>query len=147
MSSDPLSSTNNEGRCTPPTSQRGPAGAPAEPSHPAPAGAAVDEARRAPGGPFAGRSPAELADTIGQLHALSCAATGVMLEAVAAYDATGAWRDDGAGSLGQWLCYALGVTTATGAQYARVATALVDLPVLSSALAAGRVGVGAVGGP
>jgi hypothetical protein len=56
---------------------------------------------------------------------------------IRAYDASGAWRHDGAASMAAWACFALGVTSATGAEYVRVARTLGDLPLLSAALAGG----------
>src|SRR5919198_6033126 len=75
------------------------------------------------------RSPAELHDAIGQLHALEGAVLYQKLELLRAYDQTDAWRDDGATSMAAWVSYALGVTTTTGMDYVRVVRALAYLPL------------------
>ena len=85
------------------------------------------------------RNAAELSDAIGQLHALGGAVLHALLEAVRAYDRTGAWRDDGAGSMAAWVSYALGVTATTASDYVRVARALGYLPAISAALREGRL--------
>ena len=84
-------------------------------------------------------STAELADAIGQLHALACAAQRQMLAAVAAYDSREAWREDGATSMAAWLAYRLGVSHRTGSEWGRTASALEDLPALADAFGEGRL--------
>ncbi|MGH9224695.1 MAG: DUF222 domain-containing protein [Acidimicrobiales bacterium] len=82
---------------------------------------------------------AELADTIVQLHELMCAVQREMLAAVAAYDRVEGWDEDGARSMGAWLAYRLAVSRRTGAEWARVATALEGLPALAAAFGDARL--------
>ena len=82
---------------------------------------------------------AELADAIGQLHALQGAALAAMFDVVRAYDEEHAYLTDGASSMSTWLAYALGVTFSTATAYARVARALPGLPLISSAFREGRL--------
>jgi hypothetical protein len=82
---------------------------------------------------------AELSDAIGQLHALQSAALAAMFDVVRVYDEESAYLTDGAGSMTTWLAYALGVTFSTATAYVRVAKALPDLPLISSAFREGRL--------
>ncbi len=81
----------------------------------------------------------DLAESIGQMHAAAMAAQAAMLELIAAYDARGAWRDDGATSMGAWLAVRLNTSFAHGTEMARVARALAELPALRSVVADGAL--------
>jgi hypothetical protein len=85
------------------------------------------------------RSTAEIADAIGQLQAIQNLAHRRQLRLIAEYDAAQAWREDGATSMAAWLSYSLNVTHATGAEEARVAGALEDLPAVGDAYANGEL--------
>jgi hypothetical protein len=82
---------------------------------------------------------AELVDAIEQLHVVENLTLALKLDAIAAYDRSGAWRSDGATSITAWVAYALGVKTSTASDYVRVARALPRLPLLSIAFREGRL--------
>jgi hypothetical protein len=82
---------------------------------------------------------AELADAIGQLHALNGAVLSAMFDIVRVYDEEAAFLPDGATTMATWLAYALGVTFTTATGYVRVARAMPDLPLISAAFREGRL--------
>jgi len=63
----------------------------------------------------------DVAEVIGQIHALEVATRAAMLEFVAAFDRSEAWRDDGATSATAWLAYRLGLSHRTAAEWVRLA--------------------------
>ena len=79
----------------------------------------------------------ELAEVIGQLHALEVATRATMLELVTAFEQSDAWRDDGATSVTGWLAYRLGLSHRTTAEWVRIASALIELPRVALAFAEG----------
>ena len=81
----------------------------------------------------------DLAEAIGQMHALRCAVERQMLGLIAAFDAEEGWRVDGATSVVPWLVAALGVSHSTAAQWARTAHQLEDLPAVARAYGGGRL--------
>ncbi len=85
------------------------------------------------------RSSAELADGIGQLHALNASLHRAQLELVAAYAEKEFWRDDGATSMTAWLAMALGLAQDSAAEWVRVAKAFDELPAIASAYEEGRL--------
>src|SRR5262245_39442110 len=84
-------------------------------------------------------APAELAEAIGQMHALGCAVHRQMLAMLAAFDSAEGWRVDGATSVVPWLVGALGVSHSTAASWARRARQLEDLPAAAAAYGDGRL--------
>ncbi len=88
---------------------------------------------------FEGCPAAELAEAIGQMHALSCAVQRQMLGLIAAFDKQDGWRVDGATSVVPWLVAALGVSHSTAAQWARTAQRLEELPHVAAAYGEGRL--------
>ncbi|HVM03232.1 MAG TPA: DUF222 domain-containing protein, partial [Acidimicrobiales bacterium] len=81
----------------------------------------------------------ELAEEIGQLHALSCAVQRQLLAAVAAFDRRKGWREEGATSMAAWLAFRLGVSHRTGSEWARMGSAFDRFPSLASAFEEGRL--------
>lgn len=84
-------------------------------------------------------SSADLAETIGQLHALQVAAHRLMLGVIAAFDAQTGWEEDGATSVVPWLVASLGVSNRTAAEWAAAAGKLEDLPAIAAAYGDGRL--------
>jgi len=84
-----------------------------------------------------GMSGDDVAEVIGQIHALEVATRAAMLEFVAAFDRSEAWRDDGATSATAWLAYRLGLSHRTAAEWVRLAGALSELPRIAEAFASG----------
>lgn len=85
------------------------------------------------------RPAGELEDAIGQLHGACAAVHHSLLELICAYEDKGAWKDDGAGSMADWLACYLGVSFSTAREWVRVARALESLPALSQAYLEGRL--------
>jgi len=81
----------------------------------------------------------ELAEAIGQMHALECAVHRQMLGLIAAFDRDEGWREDGATSVVPWLVAALGVSHSTAASWARTAHRLEALPAVAAAYGEGRL--------
>ena len=81
----------------------------------------------------------ELEDTIEQLGSLHAATHKVLLDAIAAYDDSKGWREDGATSAAAWLGARLGLSPGTAAEWMRVAHALRDLPAVAAAYLEGRL--------
>jgi hypothetical protein len=81
----------------------------------------------------------DLAQTIGQLHALVSAAHRTMVQAICAFDRQEGWREDGANSVVPWLVGMLGVSSRTAAEWADVGSKLESLPAIASAYGEGRL--------
>ena len=79
----------------------------------------------------------DLAEMIGQVHALEAATLATMLELVTAFRRSEAWRDDGATSVTAWLAYRLGLSHRTAAEWVRIASALTGLPEIARAFPKG----------
>jgi hypothetical protein len=79
----------------------------------------------------------DLAETIGQLHALQSAAHRLMLAAIAAFDEQEGWQEDGATSVVPWLVASLGVSHRTAAEWAGAASKLEELPAIADAYGEG----------
>jgi hypothetical protein len=84
-------------------------------------------------------SVADLADTIGQLHGIACAAHRHLLSMVAELDRREAYRDDGAADVVSWLTAKLSLSQATARVWVDVARALDELPHIASEYEAGRL--------
>jgi len=84
------------------------------------------------------RTPQERTDVIVQMEALISAARGVQLEAIAAHDTVGSWRDDGAAHMTGWLVATLGIEHRTASDLVEVATKLTELPRVASVLGEGQ---------
>ncbi|MFN2504100.1 MAG: DUF222 domain-containing protein, partial [Acidimicrobiales bacterium] len=84
-------------------------------------------------------STGELAETVGQLHALMCAAQREMLAVVSEMERREAWQEDGATSMAAWLSYSLAVSHPTARDWSRVGVALEALPALGEAFGDGRL--------
>lgn len=82
---------------------------------------------------------AELMDAIGQLHGAQCAINRRLLALIAEYDRREAYRQDGAASMAGWTSAWLGVSRRTGAEWARVASALESLPHIADAYGNGKL--------
>lgn len=81
----------------------------------------------------------ELCDTFDQLGSLAASVLRHQLAVAAELDRRQAWREDGATSMGAWIARRSGVSGRTGAEQARVATALEELPAISDALGTGSL--------
>lgn len=81
----------------------------------------------------------DLAETIGQLHALQSAAHRLVLAAIAAFDEQEGWQEDGATSVVPWLVASLGVSHRTAAEWAGAASKLEELPAIADAYGEGRL--------
>jgi hypothetical protein len=90
-------------------------------------------------GSFDACATAELAETIGQLHALEAAVHRVLLAALASFDRRYGWEEDGATSAVAWLTGMLGVSWRTASDWLEVAKALEDLPAIGAAYGEGRL--------
>jgi hypothetical protein len=90
-------------------------------------------------GSFDACATAELAETIGQLHALEAAVHRVLLAALASFDRRYGWEEDGATSAVAWLTGMLGVSWRTASDWLEVAKALEDLPATAAAYGEGRL--------
>ncbi|HVL80653.1 MAG TPA: DUF222 domain-containing protein [Actinomycetota bacterium] len=88
---------------------------------------------------LAGRSTAELADGIEQLHGLKLAVDAQMLEFVAAYDACRGWAEDGSSCMEAWLVARLAWTREYAFEVVRVARALEALPIVAGAYSEGTL--------
>jgi hypothetical protein len=86
-----------------------------------------------------GPPPAEISDTVEQLQAVENLVMSLKLEAILAYERTGAWRGDGAVSIEAWVGFALGVRRQTAVDYVRLARALRRLPLTLLAFRGGRL--------
>jgi hypothetical protein len=62
-----------------------------------------------------------------------------LLERIAAFDCSGAWRTDGSASLSGWLVANHGIGHRTAAEWVRVAHVLEELPALKARYAAGEI--------
>jgi hypothetical protein len=83
------------------------------------------------------RSAAELTDEICRLHTRMVAIQAELLRVVAEYERRQLFEIDAAHSMGDWLTLAVGVSTSTGRDWSRTATALTGLPEVSGAFADG----------
>lgn len=83
-------------------------------------------------------TPAQLEDTLGQLHAMECAVRAEFLKLVGEYGASEAWRADGARSIDEWLCARFSLSRRLAYELARVAEALRSLPRIAEAFAQGH---------
>ncbi|MGH9279721.1 MAG: DUF222 domain-containing protein, partial [Acidimicrobiales bacterium] len=81
----------------------------------------------------------ELAETIGQLHALKCAVERQMLVVVAEYARREAYKEDGPASMTAWLAYRLAVSHQTAKRWVCTAERLGSLPALAEAFGSGRL--------
>ena len=93
---------------------------------------------------LAAMPPSEIADAIGQLHAVMAATHATMLELIAAFDREEAWRGDGEWSMAGWLETALGISFRTAGEWVRTARALESLPAVAAAYLGGRLSAEAV---
>ena len=84
-------------------------------------------------------APAEIADAIGQMHAVMMATHATMLELIATFDREESWREDGENSMAGWLETALGISYKTATEWARTARALENLPAVAGAYLDGRL--------
>jgi len=89
--------------------------------------------------PFADSSPLEVADAIAQLGSAMGAIHRQVLALVALADERGDWREDGAGSMANWLSARLGLRSGNADEWVRVAHALESLPECARAYAEGRL--------
>jgi hypothetical protein len=89
--------------------------------------------------PFDECDSQDLAQAIGQLHALVSAAHQNMLQVLAAFDRKEGWREDGATSAVPWLVGMLGVSSRTAAEWVTVAAKLESLPAIAAAYGEGRL--------
>jgi hypothetical protein len=80
-----------------------------------------------------------LGDEIALLAAQIDAGTHRLLTCIRQFDASEEWHHQGAQSCAHWLSWRIGLDPATAREKVRVARALGQLPVLDSALAAGRI--------
>jgi Domain of unknown function (DUF222)/HNH endonuclease len=81
----------------------------------------------------------ELADAMCQLAGGLSAIHSQLLAMAAEFDRRKAWRDDGAADMSAWLCNRLGLAYSTGKEWARVATALEELPECARVYSEGRL--------
>ena len=86
-----------------------------------------------------GCSTAEVADAIDQLQALVTTAQSQLLQLVAHYDRTEAWREDGATSMADWLVARLGIAHRQAKELVRVARSLEELPTLAQSFSEARL--------
>jgi hypothetical protein len=84
-------------------------------------------------------SPAQLTEAITQLNALETVVLRQKLALIAEADRTGAWREDGATSMADWLCYKLDIAKATALEWVEAARSLGRLPVIASAMNRGEL--------
>jgi Domain of unknown function (DUF222) len=82
---------------------------------------------------------ADLTDTVGQLHGISCAAHRHLLTVVAELDERTAYREDGAPDMAAWLAAKLSLAPATARAWVQIARALESLPAIANAYAAGTL--------
>jgi hypothetical protein len=88
---------------------------------------------------FAKQTDADVEDGLVQLHALEGAVRGQLLGFIVEYDRRETYRDDGASSMEEWLCYRLGIDKRRAADMVAVAHELQDLPILATAFESGLV--------
>ena len=81
----------------------------------------------------------ELAEAIGQVHALLTVTQQTLLSMIATFDEAEGWADDGATSVVPWLVGMLGVSHRTAAEWVEVAGRLGELPAIQAAFGAGRL--------
>lgn len=77
----------------------------------------------------------ELLGLAGHIAAAQCR----FLQLLAEFDRRGAWAGPGLKSCAHWLCWRIGMSLRTAAEHVRVSHALVELPKITEALAAGRI--------
>ncbi len=82
---------------------------------------------------------AELEDRIVQTSASISASTGLLLDAVRAFDAAEGWGAAGCRSCAQWLSWRVGLGLVAAREQVRVARALGGLPRTNAALHSGRI--------
>jgi hypothetical protein len=82
-------------------------------------------------------SSQELRDQIAQLHALEGAVRSARLAAVAEYDKSEMWKEDGSTSMSVWLSALTGCRQYSAKEEVRVSHALESLPALSGLFASG----------
>lgn len=80
---------------------------------------------------IASASDDDLADLIGQMHGVACAAHEVMLGAIAEFNRREAYKADGVPSMGQWLVMRLGVNHRTGYELVGVSNRLESMPAVA----------------
>lgn len=85
------------------------------------------------------RTPADLTDEMDAWQAANNASLAQLLDLVAEYDRTQAWRADGATSMATWLTYQYGLTLRTATDWVETAAALLELPALRVEFAEGRL--------
>jgi len=74
----------------------------------------------------------EITDGIEQLHGLENAARRHLPAYIAAYDRRGAWEQDGARSMADWLSMRLGLSLATARRLLAMSHVLERLPALAA---------------
>ena len=89
--------------------------------------------------PLDPRSPAQIEDAMGQLHAIENATRRQRLHLAFIYDARSLWTDDGARCMEEWLRAKYSMSWSSARDFLRVAHALEDLPEIAAAFSAGAV--------
>lgn len=85
------------------------------------------------------KTPADLTDEMDVWQATNSASLANLLDLVAEYDRTEAWRADGATSMATWLTFQYGLTLHTATDWVETAAALLELPALRAEFAEGRL--------
>jgi hypothetical protein len=84
-------------------------------------------------------SSEELADAVGQVHALECATRAALLELIVVCEERKVWAEDGCQSIESWLAMRMGIAWRSAAELVRVARACADLPAVAETLRSGAV--------
>lgn len=84
-------------------------------------------------------SSQELTDAIEQLHALRSVALTQLLELIDVFEATEAYRKDGANAMAPWLVGQLGIAHRSAWRWVEMARALRSLPAISAVAGEGRL--------
>ncbi|MGH2750174.1 MAG: DUF222 domain-containing protein [Actinomycetota bacterium] len=87
--------------------------------------------------PLNPRSPAQIEDAMGQLHAIENATRRRRLHLAFIYDARSLWTDDGARCMEDWLRAKYAMSWSAARDFLRVAHALEELPEIAAAFEAG----------
>jgi len=87
--------------------------------------------------PLDPRSPAQIEDAMGQLHAIENATRRQRLHLAFIYDARSLWTDDGARCMEEWLRAKYSMSWSSARDFLRVAHALEDLPEIAATFGAG----------
>jgi hypothetical protein len=85
------------------------------------------------------KTPADLTDEMDAWQTANSASLARLLDLVAEYDRTEAWRADGATSMATWLTYQYGLTLRTATDWVETAAALLELPAIRAEFAEGRL--------